>query len=76
MNISLLCHRNRETSSLLKQIELMERAVAREEEKAEKLEIQSKSVESSVTIITMQYNVQFSHAQGHSHSSSVVLGEL
>ena len=42
MYILLLCCRNRETSSLLKQIELMERAVAREEEKAEKLEIQSK----------------------------------
>ena len=36
--------RNRETSNLMKQIEMMKAAVAREEEKADQLEIKSKSV--------------------------------
>ena len=37
--------RNRETGSLMKQIEMMKGAVAREEEKAYDLEIKSKSVQ-------------------------------
>ena len=40
----VLHSRNRETSNLMKQIEMMKAAVAREEEKSNELEIKSKSV--------------------------------
>ena len=44
--------RNRETQNLLKQIEMMKAAVAREEEKAYELEIKSKLVNhETITIL-------------------------